>query len=191
MQSVGYRMTALAPDGIDVKLSPYWGDFVLMMRLAEKHDVGLLAEPLFTMREHLGQYSVTDHRENGHRKKDGSKGRWLKADVFGGRARMLASYYAEFVARWPNDVAFARELEAALRKSTRKGSVWGWVLADDDEDAKACIDILGGSRLDGELQSVLRGIDRIGFDAHVRSTYVLPLVRRITIALGIRASSSL
>ena len=191
MQSVGYRMTALAPDGIDERISPHWGDFVLMMRMAERHDVGLIAEPLFTMRQHAAQYSVTDFREGGHRNKDGSNAAWLKADVFGGRARMLRAYYDEYVQRWPNDAEFARVLERALKRSTRTGSIWGWMLANDEADASACLDILGGSGVDNELQALLRKIDRLGFDARVRSTYVLPLLRRVSVALGIRASSSL
>lgn len=189
MQSVGYRMTALAPVGIDEKLSPYWGDFVLMMRMAEKHDVGLIEEPLFKLRQHEAQFSVTDYRENGNRAKDGGRAVWLKADVFGGRARMLRRYFDEYLERHPDDIAFKATLERALRRSTRTGSVWGWMLALDDADAKACLEILGGSLVDQELRVMLRGIDRIGIDANVRQKYVLPLMRRVSSAIGNRTSS--
>ncbi len=43
MQSIFYRRSALPPGGIDLALPIHYGDFVLLMRIAETHDVGLAA----------------------------------------------------------------------------------------------------------------------------------------------------
>jgi glycosyltransferase involved in cell wall biosynthesis len=172
MQSIAYRRSALAPDGIDEKLSCYYGDFVLLMRMAERCQVGTIADALVRVRRHDEQWSVTDNRT-------ANKSAWTYAEAMSLRARMMRSYLAEYRSRWPNDTSFALELERGFRRSVRKGAIWGWLNAVDDAAAVACLQSLGESWLDHEISVVLKAIGGIGIDAHVRTAYVAPLLRKV------------
>jgi glycosyltransferase involved in cell wall biosynthesis len=171
MQSIAYRREALAPKGMDDSLPCYFGDYVILMRMAEKGDVGMLAEPLVQVRRHEGQFSeMKEFKLN---------------EAFALRNKVMRDYCAEFRERWPSDTAFAQTMEGGLRRMVRIGSVWGWLTAPNGDDAKACLDELTGTRLDGEIHAMLRRIDRLGLDAHARRTYLAPILRRVGNALGI------
>jgi glycosyltransferase involved in cell wall biosynthesis len=165
-----YRMSALAPDGIDDRLSCYFGDFVLLMRLAEKGDVGLLEETLVQFRRHENQHSVKS---------------WKLSEAFALRDKVFREYLDELRARYPHDPAFLRAMERGLRRSLRVGSVWGWMCAPEPEDAQACLDALRGTLLDDELRGLLRRIDGLGLNSHIRRTYLAPWVRRVGNALRV------
>ncbi len=170
MQGIVYRMTALAPDGIDDRLSCYWGDLVLLMRLAEKGDVGLLAETLVHIRRHEDQHSVQG---------------WKLSEAFALRAQALRQYLAELRVRFAHDPAFVHAMDRASKRALRVGSLWGWISAADAADAEACLEVLRGSFVDDELRVLLRGLDGLGLSARIRSTYLAPLVRRFGNALKV------
>ncbi|HEY8078542.1 MAG TPA: glycosyltransferase family 2 protein, partial [Labilithrix sp.] len=116
MQSIFYRRVALGPEGIDPKLSLHWGDFVVLMRIAETWDVGLLEEPLVHVRRHAAQASAAHAVSRGMEM----------------RREMLERYVDELAERHPADAIFIRELRARIAVAHRTGMLWGWVVAGDD-----------------------------------------------------------
>jgi len=145
MQSVFFRRAALSPSGIDEDLSPYYGDYVVLMRMAESWDVGLVAESLVKVRRHAAQASAGFPFSRGMR---------MRADV-------LRAYVDELAARRPTDKALVTELRASVALAHRTGLLWGWASAQDIVEARACIDGLGSTVIDVAVGAVLRGIDRI------------------------------
>jgi glycosyltransferase involved in cell wall biosynthesis len=167
---VVYRMSALAPRGIDDRLSCHYGDFVVHMRLVETSNVGLLADVLVQLRRHDEQFSVKS---------------WNMSKNFVVRAQVLRDYLTELRDRLVDDPDFVDAMDRAVTRSIRVGGVWGWMNAHDDADADACLDALRGSVTDETLRVLLRRIDGLGVDSRIRRTYLAPFVRRVGNALRV------
>ena len=56
----------------------------------------------------------------------------------------------------------SKPLRNRLAVIHRAGVLWGWVLADDDAERRACLDELGRSRIDNALRGLFTWADRKG-----------------------------
>lgn len=142
MQSVFYRRDPLVAS-FDATISPHYGDFVILMRMAEGHSVGFIAETLVKVRQHDGQAS-----------------KWPMSRGVPLRTQILLDYCRELRSRWPADEVAS--LERDVRRAHALYLAWGWFAAPDREEANACIANMNGSTLESSLAAVLRGVDRIG-----------------------------
>jgi hypothetical protein len=162
MQSVFFLREALGP-GIDLELPIHYGDFVFLMRIAERWDVGVVAEPLVSVRRHAAQASSALTLSRG----------------ISMRSSILRSYVEELAKRRPRECTLRAELEASLEFSHRTGMLWGWVSAPDDAEARACAAGLGNTLVDSAIAVVLRGIDRVAPAASYRRGGLQEAARRL------------
>ncbi len=136
-----FRKSAFDARGWDETLSMHFGDFVVLMEMAETHDAMLIAEPLLRIRLH-GRNASNVPLSNA-------------APMLYGT---LVEYVAKFEERWPYMSDFARELRQSSRATLRRFLIWGWVSADDEAEALRCTVLLreNGHRL------VAAGLDAVG-----------------------------
>lgn len=160
MPGIVFRREAIAA-GFDESLPIHFGDFTLLMRLAERHQVGLLSAPLIQIRRHEAQASVAMPL---------SKSLPLRMEVF-------SSYLDEVEARAvlsPTEVA---RLRRRVDLQERLALAFGWYLAGDDEEVAACARRLArGSKL---LDGGLRLLDRSGARAGARKLDLAGVARRL------------
>lgn len=152
MQGLVFRSEVFRPGGFDTTLSPHYGDFILLSRIAESWDVALLREPVMYVRKHDAQAS-----------RSMPVSRW--ADM---RKRALHAYCDEYLARHPGELAFVRKLRRAIDVRRDVALVWGWVSADDVAESRSCAEQLEDSTSGLVLASMLRGIDMTGARAALR-----------------------
>jgi glycosyltransferase involved in cell wall biosynthesis len=144
MQGLTFRREVFGDRGFDRDVSPHFGDFVILARIAERYDVGVFAEPVMHVRKHAAQAS------GGF---PASKWAVLRRD-------MLVRYCAEYRARHPGEEAFVRKLERAIALRYRLSLVWGWAAAEDNGEADACVAQLDGNAAERVAGRVLTGIGR-------------------------------
>jgi len=166
MQSVFYRRSAFGPDAeaFDDTITLHFGDFVNLMRIAEGHEVGLIAETLVQVRQHAAQASSA----------------MSLADAIPLRTRIMADYIADYVRRWPGEELFARELARLNARAARRAFVWGWMAARSEGEARAC-----ANGVDGGLGIMLHGLERVGVRGGGRGKQLAKIVRRVAGSLGI------
>ena len=161
MQSLVFRTAVLGPTTFHRSMSVHFSDFVVLMRLAERHDVGVLAAPLLHMRDHQGQASKA----------------LPMREAIELRTRVLLDYCAEVGGRWPEEQAFARQLERRVVRSRRIGLLWGWVSSPSAAEARDCLVGLDRGRLERALRRVLMELDRRGVSYATRHNILLPALR--------------
>lgn len=169
MQGIFYRRARIGPRGFDDALSCHFGDYVVLMRIAEANDVALIAEPLVRVRRHEGQTSASMAMSAGIEL----------------RVALMRGYIEEFRERHPFDRAFASRLERDLERSVRVGSLWGWLTAKDAREAEACRSALGERGLDARVRTLLGAVERLGLTPALRRSVLVPVVRRVTNALAL------
>jgi len=130
--------------GFDADLSLHYGDFVWLMRIAERGDVILLTDVLVRIRRHDAQES----RSMG------------MSAAIPTRTQTLLDYCAEYVERHPDDQGFIERMKERILLVHRLGLLYGWAVAADESEARACAGALGGGRLDRGLRPMLLGIER-------------------------------
>ncbi len=142
-----FRKSAFDSAGWDERLSMHFGDFVVLMRLSEKHDALLIAEPLLKLRLH-GQNASNVPMST------------ASPMLF----RALDSYVNEFESRWPLMTDFARALRSSARHALKRSLIWGWISATDDDEADRCTALLSvhGSTF---LATSLDLVSTLGFRA--------------------------
>jgi glycosyltransferase involved in cell wall biosynthesis len=159
-----FRRSALGPEGFDEQLPIYFGDFVVLMHMAERHDVILVEEPLLNVRLHASAGSVSAPVSS--------------SESVALRTALMDNYLTSFASRSPEDAAFVGELRRALRRSNRIGYVWGWVSARNDHDAAACLERLASSP-DRALATTLQVLGRFPLGPGVRRAILTPILRRL------------
>jgi glycosyltransferase involved in cell wall biosynthesis len=118
-----FRKDAFDERGWDERLSMHFGDFIVMMRMAETHDVMLISDPLLRLRLHGKNASNVPMS--------------VAAPM---QFNTIVGYIREFAARKPgNEKHFEPLLESAKRALVR-GLTWGWLSATSDEEGDACRD---------------------------------------------------
>jgi glycosyltransferase involved in cell wall biosynthesis len=110
-QGVVYRTEALRGFGFDPRLPMHWGDFVVYLRIAERHHIGLLAEVLWANRRHSSAASAIPLR----------KAIALRTETF-------ESYLAEYVRRNPERQALGEQLRRDLISLERRSLFWNALL---------------------------------------------------------------
>lgn len=166
MQTIFFRASVLKKGGFDEEISPYFGDFVVLMRIAEDHAVGYIAEALVEVRQHSGQESRTLPKS--------------EAETY--RDRLLGAYCDEYAARWPNEVERIAALRAARRTTRRLALLRGWLAAPSSEEGQACLAALDRTLLDRTLSTALQGVERLGMPPERRQS-VVRAIRRIKLKI--------
>lgn len=160
MQTVFFRKSVFPPGGFDPTVSRFFGDFILLMRMAEQCRVGLLEEPLVRVRVHPGQASQMSLAES--------------VPI---RTSLFLSYLEELRRkRSPLDLL---TFERWVRRAHVLHLGWGWLAASGRDEAHACAQRIG-SVSGVPIGAVLDAIDRVG---PFRSSRVrlAKLVRRLTV----------
>jgi glycosyltransferase involved in cell wall biosynthesis len=160
---VFYRRNALFSRPFDESLSVHFGDFVVLMRLAEVGGVGLIRDFLWLRRAHAAMTTVSAQ---------------LSREI-PARVAMLQSYCAEYLERWPEDAEFIERARPGMLRSTRVGLMWGWVSTSDAMEAEACADQLARLGKAPLVASVLRRLDAVGLSRAHRRRILLPLARAV------------
>lgn len=161
MPGLVFRRDALG-DGFDEQLPIHFGDFTLLMRLAEGAEVALIAEPLVRIRRHAAQASVSMPL---------SKSIPLRTEV-------LEAYLREYEARHPRDGAFVQGLRRRVQVGHLTGLLWGWLTAPDASEARACAAVLG--ELGGApVVAALDGLERLGLRTKLGADGVRRALRRV------------
>jgi len=163
---VVFRRDALLARPFDPRLSVHFGDFVVLMRLAELGGAGMIAEPLWSQRIHSGQTTGT-----GTFSKDAPA-----------RLEMMNNYSKEYLERWPDDANLIRSLRGGLIRSVRIGLVWGWMSAASDGESAACIGQLSKAGGAPWLAATLDRLDRLGL-TRSRRRALIPLARAVGASL--------
>lgn len=163
-----YRRDLIAAGPFDESLSIHFGDFVMLMRLAEVADVALIATPLLKIRIHDEAASAS----------------LPPSETVPLRTRMLRDYVESYARRWPAEGAFVASLERGLGRSHRVGLLLGWVAAADDAEAERCLAGLRGLPGGGRLAAGLRAFNRLGFSSR-RRRLLAPLLARLGRAIPV------
>lgn len=142
-----FRKSSFDERGWDESLSMHFGDFVVLMQMAEMHDAMLIADPLLRIRL---------HERNASNVQMSSAAPMLYS--------ALVKYIADFSRRWPLMADFGRNLSTLARASYSRFLAWGWLSASDDAEARRCTALLreNGDRF---LAASLDAISRIGLGA--------------------------
>lgn len=142
MQTVFFRRTVFPPGGFDPTVSRFFGDFILLMRMAEGWGVGLVADPLVRVRVHPGQASQMPLAES--------------VPV---RTKLFLAYLDE-LRRRGSGLDLAR-FERQVRRTHVLHLAWGWLAAADRQEAEACARGIGDvTRV--PLRSALDVVERVG-----------------------------
>ena len=141
MQTIFFRRAVFPEGGFDTQISRFFGDFVVLMRMAESWQVGAVAEPLVRIRLHAGQASQKPISES-----------------IPMRTKVLLAYCDELRTRWSaSEVA---PLERHVRNLHTLHLGWGWLAAPDTAEADACASSIGAFKgLD--LGGALRALGRV------------------------------
>lgn len=156
MPGLVFRRDAIQ-SGFDETLPIHFGDFVLLMRIAEHGDVFLSVDSVVSVRRHNGQASQL----------------MPNSTAIPLRTQVMLAYCDEYLARHPNDSLFVARSTRRIQVLHRVGLLWGWLIANSAAEAAACAGAIngGGDRILGAL---LQMADR-------------PLVRKVLKAKSWRA----
>ncbi len=124
MQTIFYRKSVFPKGGFDTQISRFFGDFVILMRMAEGARVGSIAEPLMRIRFHAGQASRKPISES-----------------IPMRTELLLAFCNELRTRWPESEVMP--LEKSIRRLHALHLGWGWLAAADFAEASACAERMG------------------------------------------------
>lgn len=155
MPGLVFRRSAFGADGFDESLPIHFGDFVLLMRAAETGGMVAVEECVVKIRRHPGQASMMPL----------SKSIAL-------RSELMTSYLEEFAARHPDQSGLVSKLRGRVALSHRVGMVWGWTVAEDDRERRACVETLGDGAVDQVLRRVLAWADHRGLRPHRTGTHL-------------------
>jgi len=162
MPGIVFRRGAIAR-GFDESLPIHFGDFVLLMRIAEERAVALIADPLIRVRRHAAQASQGVPFSRG----------------IALRTRVLLSYLDEYEGRHPGERAFVERLRKRAAIVHRTGLAWGWVVATDSSEARACVNAFGSSVFDAPAKVLLGALDHAGVRRIVGSRRMQETLRRL------------
>lgn len=158
-----YRRELITACPFDESLSVHFGDFVMLMRMAEVADVALMSAPLMQMRIHRMAESSS----------------LPPSQAVPLRTSLLCDYIAEYTQRWPDDQAYVNSLARGLDRSHIVGLFSGWISAGEDAEAEKCLVGLQSSTTGRRLSTCLRLIDRLGLSSRKRQALLAPLLQRL------------
>jgi glycosyltransferase involved in cell wall biosynthesis len=159
-QGIVFRASAVRPGLFTDANGPHYTDFVMLMRLAESANVGMIAERLVRVRRHPEQGAAAIRPSRG----------------FPLMARVLGSYLDDLEARGAADAAFVARLRRSLRQAVQRALVLGWLQADSAAEADACRRAMGGALVWRGARMSLGALDRIGARERIQRR-VLPTLK--------------
>lgn len=156
MQGISFRKSAFL-NGFDPTISPHYGDFVVLMRIAEYWDVGHLSKSLIYVRRHNLQASSSMSYVNGEKT----------------RYAVLAEYCREYHERWPREKFRILFLKLRLNITLVGSFTRGWLYACDEITAGECIKSLKNLGVAGHIASLLlTGLKFFGLSFNLRALLV-------------------
>ena len=156
MQGLVFRRDVLDSDTFKSAPGAHFGDFVILMRIAEEHDVGLIAHQLISVRAHEDQASQQlEIRES------------LRL-----RTATFTNYCDDLIGRRPERSDYVRRLRRSIRSARRKSALWTWLQATDGGRAEASRSALGSEGVDLWLRYGLGVADRLGVGGILRTRSV-------------------
>jgi glycosyltransferase involved in cell wall biosynthesis len=161
-----FRRDALLAQPFDPTLSVHFGDFVVLMRLAEHGGAGMIRDMLWLQRIHSEMTTGA-----GTFSKDAPA-----------RLEMMQNYSQEYLERWPDDADLIHSLRRGLMGSVRIGLVWGWMAAASDDESAACVTQLSKVGSAPWLAATLNRLDRLGL-TRSRRRALIPLARTVGASL--------
>jgi hypothetical protein len=147
MPGLVFRREVLAR-AFDERITPHFGDFVVLMKIAETWDVAVVAESLMNIRKHEAQASTIPHSRS-----------------IPMRTELLLQYCEDLAARCPQEAGYADGLRQQIQRAHTLGLVWAWLASGEASEADACIAGLGSTRLDHGAQRLLAVAPRLGLTA--------------------------
>jgi|SRR5580704_2094566 glycosyltransferase involved in cell wall biosynthesis len=166
--SLIYRLSAIRPWGFDPAIGFHNGDLVLLMRMAETHDVAVIAELLWQTRVHADSFTLSVSP--------------VQAMQTG--FEMLRSYCGEYAERYPQHRDQIKQLEKRLSHLHMRALLWAWLSASDEgeEQLLGAIERSKGGRL---VSSTLRLVARHGLSPGRRRKLLAPMVRGFANRFGL------
>lgn len=168
MHGLVFRRSVLR-DTFDDSLSIHFGDFLLLMRIAESWNLFLSADSLMKVRRHAGQASQSIPLSS----------------IILQRTCILNAYCVEYLSRHPNEKQSLTKLQRRIALLHRVGMAWGWAISSNSSEATVCINQMGESTIDSALKTVMRTIDNTPFRVLLRSTAWRSTARKIGAILGV------
>ncbi len=168
MPGLVFRRDVLG-DGFDTKLPIHFGDYVLLMRIAETNDLAMVAEPLVHIRRHSAQASQSMPM---------SRSVALRSEV-------LKDYVDEFLRRHPDETERASNFRKRIEVLHRVGLIWGWFAAPSPEEGRACLELLGDLPTDRAVSRALGVVERAGLKQIVSKSKMFGIARRLGGYLGV------
>jgi hypothetical protein len=162
MPGIVYRREILDGDTFASSKGPHFSDFVILMRIAEDHDVGLIARQLITLRMHDDQASA---------QLDIGESLRLRTAIF-------TDYCDDLVTRRPERAGYVNKLRRLIPSARRSSAVWTWLQAKDSRGAAASRAALGRKGADRWLRYALRVADGLGVGSLLRTPGVRRRIRK-------------
>jgi glycosyltransferase involved in cell wall biosynthesis len=153
MPGVVFRRAVLDARTFASSTGAHFTDFVILMRIAEDHDVGMIAPQLITLRAHADQAS-------------------LQLDIIESlrlRTAVFTEYCDELVLRRPDRRGYVDRLRRSIRSARRSSAIWTWLQARDRHAVDASRAALGNVGVDRWLRLGLRAADSVGLGVLLRT----------------------
>jgi len=161
-----FRREVVKTRGFDERCPIHWGDFTILMRIAEQWDVAVVADPLFSWREH---------------EQNSSKMPFSQSIPL--RTRVLHDYCSEYAVRHPEDLEFLNRLRSFVDRGHNRGLLWGWLVASDDTESRACRRLLEEASCP-MTEGLLSLLESVGLTVTCRRSLV-PAARHVIDLIGI------
>jgi glycosyltransferase involved in cell wall biosynthesis len=160
MPGLMFRTAVFQGGGFDLDVPIHFGDFVILMRIAERWDVAMLDRPVVRIRLHASQASAQMSRDA----------------VVALRTKILGAYCTEFERKHPQEAAFIGALRRRVELSHRLTMGWAVLSEPDAGVARSAARALSP---DGALASPLESVlsDAVGLGL-VSLRRAQPLVAR-------------
>ncbi|HIA49395.1 MAG TPA: glycosyltransferase family 2 protein [Acidobacteria bacterium] len=161
-----FRREVVKTRGFDERCPIHWGDFTILMRIAEQWDVAVVADPLFSWREH---------------EQNSSKMPFSQSIPL--RTHVLHDYCSEYAVRHPEDLEFLNRLRSFVDRGHNRGLLWGWLVASDDTESRACRRLLEEASCPMTV-GLLSLLESVGLTVTCRRSLV-PAARHVIDLIGI------
>tara|TARA_B100000586_G_scaffold236603_1_gene187499 strand:- start:431 stop:1204 length:774 start_codon:yes stop_codon:yes gene_type:complete len=161
-----FRREVVKASGFDERCPIHWGDFTILMRIAEQWDVAVVAESLFSWRSH-----------------EQNSSRMAFSQSIPLRTSVLRDYCSEYALRHPEDLEFINRLISLVDRGHSRGLLWGWLVASNDAESRMCRRLLEEASCPMTV-GLLRLLESVGLTVTSRRSLV-PAARHVIDLIGI------